>query len=483
MYADWIEITPANQNPDQQCFCYVFDVSSDHPQGAFIWHTHRHGALTIQSWQALMGYVLVGTETFPGSPSSMLANQGVFRTEPFALWEWSVNTNGSITGVPDTYIGSSLFGPGFIEYLTNNEYQPTFDACVDETIHFQVLNGQSESASVLYILDENGDVVPFWQFASDGIMYTKAYNKTMVVSGQGQRDALLMQFNKVGTYRIMQHVLPNPDQPGAQATIHPAAFVVVSNQACLGDGTDLSTLQFIAGMGSDIPNEDITQSINVNFQTNLQRDQAPLPQFEVDNLLTDSQRIDKMLPAGGAQQWTLSSTTNEYHPFHIHVTPYQVVSINVGSEALDIELPGGNLKEVLATVEPPLMWRDSVLIPPFGNVVVNQRFASSTGIGWAGKTIFHCHNLAHEDMGMEATFVIYSPTSPYAGSTCSTINTTCMTNTDCCGFSEKLPVHCKSLSSTNTSLCSTCATKGQKCKRSSQCCNKKASCKNKKCSK
>lgn len=41
-------------------------------------------------------------------------------------------------------------------------------------------------------------------FASDGITYSKAYRKSMIVIGPGQREALLFQFNATGRVRVMQ---------------------------------------------------------------------------------------------------------------------------------------------------------------------------------------------------------------------------------------------------------------------------------------
>ena len=34
-----------------------------------------------------------------------------------------------------------------------------------------------------------------------------------------------------------------------------------------------------------------------------------------------------MVPARGAAQWTLTSNMNYYHPFHVHVNPFQVNAV------------------------------------------------------------------------------------------------------------------------------------------------------------
>jgi FtsP/CotA-like multicopper oxidase with cupredoxin domain len=69
------------------------------------------------------------------------------------------------------------------------------------------------------------------------------------------------------------------------------------------------------------------------------------------------------------------------HPFHIHVNPFQVVSING------------------APIDP--YWADTIGLPPNGtpttptSVTFRTRFRD-----FAGTTVMHCHMLTHENMGM-----------------------------------------------------------------------------------
>ena len=64
------------------------------------------------------------------------------------------------------------------------------------------------------------------------------------------------------------------------------------------------------------------------------------------------------------------------HPFHLHVWPVQVV------EDGDRDL-----------TEPT--WQDVVNIPANGKVKILIAFEDFTG-----KSVFHCHVLDHEDLGM-----------------------------------------------------------------------------------
>ena len=64
------------------------------------------------------------------------------------------------------------------------------------------------------------------------------------------------------------------------------------------------------------------------------------------------------------------------HPFHLHGFRFQVLDRD-------------------GVPEPYLSWKDSVNVPKHGKVRIAVRFED-----FAGKWMFHCHILDHEDMGM-----------------------------------------------------------------------------------
>jgi hypothetical protein len=50
------------------------------------------------------------------------------------------------------------------------------------------------------------------------------------------------------------------------------------------------------------------------------------------------------------------------------------------------------------------VWRDTVIVPPNGRARIWVQYKNYTG-----KTVFHCHFLAHEDTGMMSTLFIGNP--------------------------------------------------------------------------
>ena len=140
-----------------------------------------------------------------------------------------------------------------------------------------------------------------------------------------------------------------------------------------------------------------------------------MPQFQLNGKSFDAKHLATEVSVGSAAQWTLTSNMNYFHPFHIHINPFQVKST---SSAF---LMGDYFKaSVFGTeLEPASMWRDTVYVPPLGQTVIWQRFGrprldfqTADPMGWPGKTVFHCHFFDHSDQGMMAAFLIGPGASP-----------------------------------------------------------------------
>ncbi len=101
------------------------------------------------------------------------------------------------------------------------------------------------------------------------------------------------------------------------------------------------------------------------------------------------------------------------HPMHIHATSFRVVS----RESYDVSgftsfsMPDGGigcgtaspLRRTGAGTVPPgeRGWKDTVRVGAGELVTVDGYFGD-----WAGKFVYHCHMLEHEDMGMMRQFVV-----------------------------------------------------------------------------
>jgi bilirubin oxidase len=90
----------------------------------------------------------------------------------------------------------------------------------------------------------------------------------------------------------------------------------------------------------------------------------------------DMGRVDLRGRLGTTEIWEIENVVGMDHPFHLHGFQFQVLD------------RGG-------VPEPYLSWKDSVNVPRHSKVRIIVRFED-----YAGKWMFHCHILDHEDMGM-----------------------------------------------------------------------------------
>jgi FtsP/CotA-like multicopper oxidase with cupredoxin domain len=98
--------------------------------------------------------------------------------------------------------------------------------------------------------------------------------------------------------------------------------------------------------------------------------------FTINGRQFDAGRVDTTVQAGSVEEWTLVNDSPMDHPVHLHVWPMQLMAEN-----------GRDAESALE--------RDVVNVPARGRVVVRIAFDD-----FAGRSVYHCHILDHEDNGM-----------------------------------------------------------------------------------
>ena len=86
---------------------------------------------------------------------------------------------------------------------------------------------------------------------------------------------------------------------------------------------------------------------------------------------------------GAVEEWTIVNMHTDDHVFHIHTNPFQLTQVN-------------------GRPPPNLPWRDTVVVPRHGSVVIRSRFLDYTGI-----FMLHCHMMNHEELGMMQAVEVY----------------------------------------------------------------------------
>lgn len=312
----------------------------------------------------------------------------------------------------------------------------------------------SADTAAAYIKDTCGDApVPYTLIAADGLTLAAAQPTTLATFQPGYRFDALVVFPEAGRYCVIDASAPksgvvNALDVGPQllAVVDVAAGtpvddieayvkekLITSAEANMPDDikavvvADLQTGTKFTSFTQhpDVTDEEVkgngTQELTFFIDTS-----TADTKFEVGNTLStadvkpyDPNRIDRALPLGKAQEWTLQSHFVS-HPFHIHVNPFQIVSItdpngkdvsvagavdDAGGQPYDPQYPG--LKGV---------WKDTLwiksLIPqslPAGfsgvyTVKIRTRYQR-----YIGEFVLHCHILDHEDQGMMQNVAVVLP--------------------------------------------------------------------------
>ncbi len=99
--------------------------------------------------------------------------------------------------------------------------------------------------------------------------------------------------------------------------------------------------------------------------------------FTIDGRVFDGERTDSDVSFETVEEWEIINTTPMDHPFHLHVWPFVLANdVNAG-------------------------WKDTVNVPANQSVRILVPFA-----GLTGRTVYHCHILDHEDLGMMGTIEV-----------------------------------------------------------------------------
>jgi FtsP/CotA-like multicopper oxidase with cupredoxin domain len=121
-------------------------------------------------------------------------------------------------------------------------------------------------------------------------------------------------------------------------------------------------------------------------------------------------RVNFSVRLGEFEVWHIINLTTDTHPFHVHLVQFQVMA----KEQYDTLQASGEPRDPQTTdfmfqgpVDIPaneLAWKDIVRINPTEKTTIAAKFD-----GFAGRYVYHCHVLEHEDHDMMRPFDVVPP--------------------------------------------------------------------------
>ena len=354
-----------------QSFDYTIAIPPGHPPGTFWYHAHKHGSVAIQLASGMQGALIVEGD-LDDVPEIAAATEQilVFQQIPY---------DESAVGVVENFDAS--FGPGKWQTLgrfttINGQVTPVIRMAPGELQRWRMVHGGVRESLRLKL-----DGHQFQEIALDGIATGKLTPKPTVDLEPGYRsDVLVQASNTPGRYLLRDE--PLAARAALLAEDEPEKYLAVVEVAGAANPMPLPDAALLTPLLRYRPIEpgELTGFQTVVLNIDLRPATIGLPnEFQVNYRDFDPSAPPRQLRLGKVEEWLLRSDFVN-HPFHIHVNPFQIVSI---------KNPQG--QELLT--EP--VWKDTILIHEGERITVRTRYER-----FLGKFPLHCHILDHEDQGM-----------------------------------------------------------------------------------
>jgi FtsP/CotA-like multicopper oxidase with cupredoxin domain len=346
---------------DGDTFRYEYEIPKDHPAGTFWYHPHLHHAVADQLWGGLAGAIVVERDDSP-----MLDVQ-----QERVLVVTDVSLDGdriAQASTPDRMLGRE----GDL-VLVNGQLEPVVRVTPGGHEHWRVIN-----ACCSRFLRLRLEGAELRQVAGDVGLLGAPTSVEEVLLAPGNRADLLVRVPAAGTHELVAEPVDRGDvgmggmMGGGARSTGPVTLLRVDAR---GDATAAPTLPARLAELDDLRDVEVDQKRVLTFAMGMGMGRGM--SFTIDGKTFDPERVDQSVRLGTVEEWTIHNTSPMDHPFHLHVWPMNVVA------------RGGR------PVEGPAEWKDVVIVPARTNVTVRMRIKD-----FPGRTVYHCHILDHEDLGM-----------------------------------------------------------------------------------
>ena len=355
-------------NPGEK-FTYEFEIAQNQAAGTFWYHPHLHGLVAEQLFGGLAGLFIVRGEL--DEITEIKAAQEEF----LVLQDFSFDEGGRLSS--SMHMSLMMGREGEI-IAVNGQLNPSFSLHAKGLLRLRILNA---STSRFYRLALENH--PFYQIATDGNALNEPIEVRELLLTPGQRaDVLVKGDQQPGQYRLLNlpydrggmGMMGGRGMMGRNNRDAPIVLATVNYESA---GESLSLPTKLASI-SVLPEPLTLRRFELNHGMSPGLGMA----FLINGEPYQSDRLHTPVQLNTVEDWEITNTGVMDHPFHIHVNSFQVISRNGQPESLPA-------------------WRDTVLVPRGETVLLRIPFRD-----FVGKTVYHCHILDHEDLGMMGNLMI-----------------------------------------------------------------------------
>jgi len=355
---------------------YSFTIARDHPAGLFYVHPHHHHLTADQVFGGLGGALVVRGD-LDRIPEVASAVEAVLVLKDFASPDGQGDAGmgiGRRMGMGRGMGMERMLGREGPLLTVNGELNPGLSIPSGGLLRLRLLN--ASNARIYRFALEGHRLV---MIATDGGAIASPESLEELLLAPAERADLLVQGNQTpGTYRL----LDLPYQRSGHGGMGPMALDTDTPRT-------LATLRY-AGAVAPLPLP--TALLPVPSLPEPERTRRFVLAhgmgdggmgmggmgmgFLINGQPFDPDRIDTRVSLGSTEDWLLVNDDVMDHPFHLHINPFQVIS-RAGRP------------------EVQRRWKDTVLVRAGEEVRIRVSFRD-----FPGRTVYHCHNLDHEDLGM-----------------------------------------------------------------------------------
>jgi len=356
----------------------TYDIAPEQRSLTAWYHPHRHGMVAPQVAGGLAGAIVV-RDDLDTDPALTAATERVM-----VLSDPRIGKTAAVLDASTTQKHQGREGDGV---LVNGVSRPSLLATAGTLEHWRLVNA---SASRYYrlVLDglsmaligsdggrlaspvpvdeirlvpgERAEVLVAPTTGGEFALRTLAYDRGSLGMGTNGGRAIVSPPATIATVSVTGSApaAALPAQIAAPSTLEPGR-ATGSRELVLAMGMGMAGMGGMGGMGDMGGGSDTRGGM----------------EFTIDGHTFDPAVTNLRTRLGRVEDWTISNTSAMDHPFHLHVWPFRVLARSDG-----VPEPG---------------WKDTVNVPAGGSVTVRVPFDRVTG-----RTVYHCHILDHEDLGM-----------------------------------------------------------------------------------
>ena len=341
---------------------YTYDIPADHPSGLFWYHPHAHGHVAEQIAAGLAGAIIITDDLDDITEITASTERLLILADP------SVGDSAAVLAT--SQMGRMQGREGDV-VLINGIVQPAVAVVAGTLERWRILNS---SASRYYRLALDNH--QFHVIASDGGRLTAPVTVSEIRLAPGERTEVLVTPAEAGSNRLraLRYDRGSSGMGGGMGGrgSTSTAETVIATVNVTGNSAAAALPSSLAKPSTVSATISAKRTVTLAMGGGGGMGGGSMMAFTIDGKSFDPERTDITAQLGTTEEWSIRNTSMMDHPFHLHVWPFQIVD-----------------------GPPTAGWKDTVNVPAGRTVTIRVAFTDLPG-----RTVYHCHILDHEDLGM-----------------------------------------------------------------------------------